>query len=221
MQLPPFLPKPKDRPLVIGHRGMFHSEPENSIHAYRGAFEAGVDGIECDVRIGKDGVLFIHHDRESFPSGKRVESLSASAREEIGIVNLDEVVEMMEEFPDKGLVIEVKTLAAGLAVCERYAPTDRRLLLSFSDMAVIHAVEQGWASAYLNGNGRDALRDLTPKGAYYSPLGTIGATLRRKELERSLAWTINDPHLAYQLAQRGVYSITTDHPFGVFRALAA
>ena len=47
---------------IIAHRGFSELYPENSLLAFNKAIEAGVDGIETDVRISCDGMAFIFHD---------------------------------------------------------------------------------------------------------------------------------------------------------------
>jgi glycerophosphoryl diester phosphodiesterase len=48
--------------VVISHRGEHLHHPENTMPAYRAAFEAGADFIETDVRTTADGKLVIMHD---------------------------------------------------------------------------------------------------------------------------------------------------------------
>lgn len=51
------------KPLLLAHRGFSGNYPENSPLAFRMAVEkTGVDGIESDVHISKDGKLVIFHD---------------------------------------------------------------------------------------------------------------------------------------------------------------
>jgi glycerophosphoryl diester phosphodiesterase len=45
-----------------GHRGARGLLPENTLPAFRKALELGVDTIECDLAITRDGVVVIHHD---------------------------------------------------------------------------------------------------------------------------------------------------------------
>lgn len=45
-----------------GHRGFSGKYPENTMLAFRKALEAGVDGIELDVQLSKDGEVVICHD---------------------------------------------------------------------------------------------------------------------------------------------------------------
>lgn len=51
-----------ERPLVIAHRGHSIAVPENTIEAYRRAIELGVEMIECDVNMTRDGQLVMIHD---------------------------------------------------------------------------------------------------------------------------------------------------------------
>jgi glycerophosphoryl diester phosphodiesterase len=47
---------------IIGHRGAPSLAPENTIAGIRAAKKAGVDAVEFDIRLSKDGQLFLCHD---------------------------------------------------------------------------------------------------------------------------------------------------------------
>ena len=49
-------------PLNIAHRGGADLWPENTLQAFSRAIEMGVDGLELDIQLTKDGVLVVHHD---------------------------------------------------------------------------------------------------------------------------------------------------------------
>src|SRR5215218_7165785 len=49
--------------LVAAHRAAHAKYPENSIDAIREAVRLNVDIIEIDVKVSKDGVPFLMHDR--------------------------------------------------------------------------------------------------------------------------------------------------------------
>jgi glycerophosphoryl diester phosphodiesterase len=51
------------RPEVVAHRGASEDEAEHTLAAYERALEDGSDGVECDVRLTRDGVLVCVHDR--------------------------------------------------------------------------------------------------------------------------------------------------------------
>jgi len=50
-------------PLVFAHRGATTGLPEHTLEAYLRAIDQGADGVECDVRLTRDGHLVCHHDR--------------------------------------------------------------------------------------------------------------------------------------------------------------
>jgi glycerophosphoryl diester phosphodiesterase len=50
------------RPLSVAHRGHSIAFPENTLIAYRQAIAMGVEMIECDVNITRDGQLVMIHD---------------------------------------------------------------------------------------------------------------------------------------------------------------
>jgi glycerophosphoryl diester phosphodiesterase len=52
-----------DRPLVFAHRGGADALPEHTLAAYLKALDEGADGVECDVRLTRDGHLVCVHDR--------------------------------------------------------------------------------------------------------------------------------------------------------------
>ncbi|EOM78311.1 glycerophosphodiester phosphodiesterase [Rhodococcus rhodnii] len=50
-------------PLVVAHRGASGTLPEHTLAAYERALTEGADGLECDVRLTRDGHLVCVHDR--------------------------------------------------------------------------------------------------------------------------------------------------------------
>ncbi|GAA1470003.1 glycerophosphodiester phosphodiesterase family protein [Microbacterium thalassium] len=55
---------PRRTPLVIGHRGAPGYRPEHSPSSYALAFASGVDAVEPDVVVSRDGVLVVRHENE-------------------------------------------------------------------------------------------------------------------------------------------------------------
>src|SRR4051812_35762648 len=51
------------RPLIVAHRGASSTVAEHTLGAYVSAIEAGAEGLECDVRLTRDGHLVCVHDR--------------------------------------------------------------------------------------------------------------------------------------------------------------
>lgn len=50
------------RPLILAHRGANRGAPENTLAAFRRAWDLGADGVELDVRRTADNALVILHD---------------------------------------------------------------------------------------------------------------------------------------------------------------
>ena len=48
-------------PQTIAHRGFKAKFPENTMASMRGAVEVGVDALETDVHLTKDGEVVISH----------------------------------------------------------------------------------------------------------------------------------------------------------------
>tara|TARA_Y100000996_G_scaffold359172_1_gene301118 strand:- start:53 stop:805 length:753 start_codon:yes stop_codon:yes gene_type:complete len=49
-------------PKIIGHRGVKNLKPENTLESISKAFEIGLDCVEVDVKISKDGIPLLLHD---------------------------------------------------------------------------------------------------------------------------------------------------------------
>jgi glycerophosphoryl diester phosphodiesterase len=52
-----------EQPFVVAHRGASAHRAEHTLAAYALALEQGADGLECDVRLTRDGHLVCVHDR--------------------------------------------------------------------------------------------------------------------------------------------------------------
>lgn len=49
--------------MIFAHRGDWRNAPENSLQAYQSCVDAGLDGIEIDVRMTKDSAVVVMHDQ--------------------------------------------------------------------------------------------------------------------------------------------------------------
>lgn len=121
------------RPAVFAHRGLHDRAPENTMPAFEHAAAIGVDGIETDVRLDRDGVPILFHDAR-LGCGTSVASLSrdeVSARAGIAVPTLDEA---MAAPLDLWWNIEIKTAAAvgpAIAVLRRHLGRRRIVVSSF------------------------------------------------------------------------------------------
>ncbi len=104
---------PRARPRVVAHRGSSKDYPEHTLEAYQRAFDVGADGIECDVRLTRDGQLVCVHDR-------RVDRVSNG----IGKVSLFTLAQLREMQWGNG-AFQVLTLRQLLALVADQAPSRR------------------------------------------------------------------------------------------------
>jgi glycerophosphoryl diester phosphodiesterase len=61
--------------LVLSHRGVRTHAPENTLAAFEAAIALKVDGIETDIRLSKDGIPILFHDRLTL-DGQEVVSMT-------------------------------------------------------------------------------------------------------------------------------------------------
>jgi glycerophosphoryl diester phosphodiesterase len=142
-------------PLVIGHRGCAAVLPENTLPAFAHALTLGVDAIECDVRVTRDGVAVVHHDPTTARTCDASLDISASRISELRALNaaarfghgcgsiaetpiplLDEFLEMTGTLP---IIIECKTDASAPVVVQalrRHDAVRRTIIGSFDHQAV-------------------------------------------------------------------------------------
>ncbi|CAM4215206.1 glycerophosphoryl diester phosphodiesterase [Paenibacillus endophyticus] len=113
--------------LLSAHRGDSMAAPENSLRAVRSSVEQGVDAVEIDVQLTKDGVVVLHHDynmrrmagvskQVSELSYDEVASLSIGPGSEEGdeIDRIPMLAEVLAEVQGKAkLIVDLKPYGAG------------------------------------------------------------------------------------------------------------
>ena len=137
--------------LVIGHRGAAARIPENTIASFDHAVELGVDAIEFDLRLTRDGVAVVMHDptvdRTTAGSGSVAELAAADlARLDAGArfspdghttpfrdtgLTVPTLEAVLERYADVPLLIELKVAAVAreaLRLFRRYGCEDRVLV---------------------------------------------------------------------------------------------
>lgn len=104
---------PPDRPLVIAHRGGSGIFPENTLAAFLGAVELGVDALELDIHRTADGVPVVIHDetvdRTTDGSG-RVDGLTLAELRQLDAGYRFHPPGSPGEFPYRGRGVTVPTL---------------------------------------------------------------------------------------------------------------
>ncbi len=132
---------------IIGHRGC-NLEPENTLRALTKGMECA-DFVEVDVRMSKDGVPIIIHDRtlERTTNGKGlVKELTLEQLKELDagkgekIPTLREVLDLVK---DRGLLVEIKEAGSEGKICDtiKESGITNIMLVSFSPVSLRNARE--------------------------------------------------------------------------------
>jgi glycerophosphoryl diester phosphodiesterase len=223
------------RPLVFAHRGGAALAPENTLAAFENAVALGVDGIELDVRVSRDGRVVVHHDRtleRTTPLRGPVEERTAEELMRAGVPQLGDVLRACSGVRT---IIELKVNdpAFGRLVVDdirRHAAIERVCVGGFGRAAVRAArlAEPALATSAVREEVRLAvyrswLRWPVARSEYvgYQVPERSGGT--RVVSRRFVAdahgaglgvqvWTVNDESDAARLLTWGVDALITDRP---------
>lgn len=110
---------------VIGHRGAAALAPENTLESITAAFAAGADGVEVDVRLTRDGVAVLLHDRDLSRTTDGTGTVSTIDYAELRRLDAGYRFSRDGEHPARGRGMVVATLDEALT----RVPRDRLLIL--------------------------------------------------------------------------------------------
>ena len=160
-------------PLIIAHRGDLTSAPENTLPAFRCAYEKGADGVELDVRVTRDSKLVVFHDRSLNRIGGRRGLVSNATLDEIRSLDvgswfaprfrglqpptLDEVFEVLPSdylvnVEMKAVIHNMRLIAHRVAeVIRRHQRWDSTLVASFNPISLweLRRIEPGIMRGYI------------------------------------------------------------------------
>ncbi|AYN42660.1 glycerophosphodiester phosphodiesterase [Streptomyces dangxiongensis] len=214
--------------LTIGHRGVMGVEPENTLRSFVAAQQAGLDLIELDLHLSKDGALVVMHDadvdRTTDGSGPIAEktlpelrALDAGRGERVPV--FEEVLEAVHS----PLQAEIKNVAAARALAEVMRARDltaRVEVSSFHDEAVaeMSRLVPGVRTALIASRyGPDVVDRAVAVGA-----ATVCLNIRRLTLEtveharasglRIIGWVVNSQPQLRLVRALELDGATTDYP---------
>lgn len=149
------------RPLVFAHRGGAGLAPENTIAAFDRGLAEGADGFELDVRLSRDALVVVHHDRTLDRTTDLHGKVSSFTADDLARADAGHHFARGEARSFRGLGLGVPTLAAVLA---RYR--DHRLIVEMKQnspelaRAVVEVVRRAGAvdRVCLGSFGRRVLR---------------------------------------------------------------
>jgi glycerophosphoryl diester phosphodiesterase len=155
---------PTDRPLVFGHRGGSRLAPENTIAAFDRAVAEGVDGLELDVRLSKDGQVMVCHDARVDRTSNTIGAIADMTASELARVDagyrfvsgalsypfrwrgfgVPALAEVLARYPHHPFIVEMKDntqvmAEATVEVIRAAGALDRVCLGAFQSRVLSHA----------------------------------------------------------------------------------
>ncbi|GGX21444.1 glycerophosphodiester phosphodiesterase [Streptomyces chryseus] len=214
--------------LTIGHRGVMGVEPENTLRSFVRAEQAGMDAIELDLHLSKDGALVVMHDAEvDRTTDGRGAIADLTLAELRGLdAGQGERVPLFEEVLDavrSPLQAEIKDVAAARSLAEVMHRRDlagRVEVSSFHDEAVaeIASLVPGVRTVLIASRyGTDVVDRAEAVGA-----ATLALNIRRLTLEtveraharglRVIGWVVNTQDHLRLVRALELDGATTDYP---------
>ncbi|UUN30981.1 glycerophosphodiester phosphodiesterase family protein [Streptomyces sp. FIT100] len=214
--------------LTIGHRGVMGVEPENTLRSFVRAEREGMDAIELDLHLSKDGALVVMHDAEvdrtTDGTGPIAEKTLAELRElDAGQGERVPVLEEVLDAVSAPLQAEIKDIRAARALADVLHKRDlvgRVEVSSFQDDAVAEI-------AKLVPGVRTALIASRWDGDVIERAQAVGATtlalnIRRLTLEtverahaeglKVIGWVVNTQNHLRLVRALELDGATTDFP---------
>ena len=214
---------------IIGHRGAKLLAPENTIASFEKALEHGVDEIECDVRVTKDGVAILLHDSHLHdPAGTIVKvhdhTYNDLKKHKTDLATLEEALRFVNR--KVPVMIELKPhedTEPVIAVIQRllkegWKPKDF-LFVSF-DFAILKdlqqqlpkielVVDEMWSGVRASYRARKLGAKRINMFSWWLWSGFIRSMSRNYHLS---AFPINDAKKAERWAKAGLSGVITDTP---------
>ncbi len=211
---------------IYAHRGFSAKFKEATLGAYQGAIDAGADGLECDVRLTKDGIPICFHDRNTKRIAgvrRRVATLTLTEIREITeVLTLEELLELASK-AKREVLVETKHPVLSVGRVEKiilsFAVRYKFTAMSFSLFAVLrlkknindvaYVVARRWRLLFIPTNKVAVDIDLFSKSPW---------TRKRLANKEVLLWTVNDEKFLRLAEEWGVAALITDDP-GKFTSL--
>jgi len=234
--------------MIIAHRGVSFTFPENSLPAFEASWELGVDGIEGDFHLTKDGEIICIHDDDTErvcntkavihnSTLKDLKELELSSKGDSNLnLKIPTLSEVIQSAPKgKKIFIEIKCgpeilspLLNQLSNSEM-SPDDIVVISFHSDvikeLKALNPVYKGFL-LYSCEDGRDFDRlidealEINANGI--STDNESSKLFVDKVIDAGLeyhSWTIDDADIALQLIEWGASSITTNDPESIMKRI--
>jgi glycerophosphoryl diester phosphodiesterase len=233
--------KAAHRSWIVGHRGAPRRARENTIESFDFAESFGVDAIELDVRLTREGEAVVFHDDDVVLGTQHIPVRTFTWREieklvipsEMGEYRIPKLEQVFHRYgPKMAYIVEVKsglglplgTMARRIAKLASIYGVEARCLVASFDAEFLKRMREAApsiATSYLFDHPV-ALPTPGQSTPLFPPVDAIGP---RKELVTPTLlsqaamvnlsvhpWTVDEPEEMRKLLDAGVASITTNAP---------
>jgi glycerophosphoryl diester phosphodiesterase len=215
--------------LKVGHRGARAYEPENTLRSFKRALELGVNAVELDVRMTKDGEIVVIHDAEvdRTTNGKGLVNQLTLKEIKQFKTEKDEKIPTLEEvldFLDKKLTVLIELKETGLETkllktVQKKGLEKNVVIVSFLEEALrkVRELNQKVETGLIYVKHKNPVKSATDlKATYLLPLYrfTHSADVQKAHQNglKVVVWTINKPEEVVEYVEKGVDGITSDSP---------
>ncbi|MFO1498867.1 MAG: glycerophosphodiester phosphodiesterase family protein [Verrucomicrobiota bacterium] len=108
-------------PEIVGHRGASADAPENTLTAFRLAYEQKADAAELDIHLTQDGRIVVMHDATTQRTGRRDGTIAGQTLAQVRELNVGD----FEQWHGRGFDEKAPTLAEVLSL----VPETKRLFI--------------------------------------------------------------------------------------------
>ena len=234
--------------MIIAHRGVSFALPENSLPAFEASWELGVDGIEGDFHLTKDGEIVCIHDEDTERVCNSKAIIKNSSLEELKQFELNQTVssssnlkiptlsEVILTIPKgKKIFIEIKcgneiVLPILNQLSKSKMNADEVVIISFNSNVIrkLKDMNSTYKALLLysceDGRDFDGLIEeaLNLNANGISTDNKSSKLFVEKVIDAGLeyhSWTIDDANIASQLIEWGSSSITTNDPESIMKRI--
>ena len=226
-------------PQVVAHRGYSAVFPENTLAAFAGAIDIGVDFIELDVQLSKDGQVVVFHDTNLNRITGTDGAVSDYTYEELSMMDagswfspayvgeriptLLEVLQLIKD-SDCRVYLELKDIGdvegfeeAVLDVTNQCGMTERCIFASFRYEYLAHfkELDAGLLTLYNTTSGNTTLPADFPAdyyGLYMENVTAAAIDAIHQAGKQAFVWTVNTPQQIRNVQIMGADGIVTNYP---------
>lgn len=211
--------------IIIGHRGARGLAPENTLAAIEAGLKAGADELEIDVRVTKDDIPVVVHDRRINGALVFLHTLAELKAQKPDLCTLAEAIRKIgRRVP---LIIEIKKgepvepiakvlqeflgkkwRADDFKIGSKGQKILRATHAALPDIPIV--VIERWSGIRAAWRARQLETKYICMNYHFLWRGYVGAVHKRGY--KLSAYTMNNPIKAFTWGKYGLYGVVTDYP---------